>query len=236
MPAARRPHRLPESEMIPPAPAEFRIRNQRYPRWFKFAEAVVVGGMLFTFLLIELIGLFFFGMKYTFWILLAAFLAILPIAIHGWLLIWDLNRSREGQSVTARALFNAMFRGIGRKDIGRAIEFSVLKAVRVLLPAVHTVDQVRIGDVVTVRGLAKFPAAEVTRMRFAPDPIQEYEDPELALELCEVTIEKASGHQFRLVIDDADAEQLRQWAESKGIAVCDCDGYRPRPVEPASAN
>jgi hypothetical protein len=216
--------------MTPPDPGEFRIRNQRYPRWFVAAEAVFVGGMLMTFLLIELIGFWFFDFKLTIYILLASLIAILPIATHGWLLLWDLSRPRRGQGVTARALFNAVFRGIGRKDLGRAIGFSVLKAVRLMLPSVHTVDQATIGEGITVRSLARFPATEVSRIRFAPDPIQEYEDPELALQLCEVTIEKESGHQFRLVIDEADAGRLRQWAESKGIPVCDCDGYRPRPA------
>src|SRR5687767_13092735 len=216
MPAARGPKRLPESEMTPPPTADFRIRNQRYPRWFAIAEAVFVGGMLVTFLLIEIVGLRFFGVKPTLYVALAAFVAILPIVLHGSLLLWDLSRPRQGQGVTARALWNGIFLGIGRKDLLRAIEFSALRVVRLLLPSVHTVDQVKFGAGVTVRSLAKFPATEVCRIRFAPDPIQEYEDPELALELSEVTIEKESGHQFQLVVNDADAERLRQWAESRG--------------------
>jgi hypothetical protein len=212
---------------MPPEPEEFRIHNQRYPRWFKFAEAVFIGGLLVTFLVIEFVGLWYLGVKSTVYIAVFALVAILPIVIHGWLLIWDLSRPRRGAGITARALFNGVVLGIRRKDLGRAIEFSVLKVVRLLLPSVHTVDQVKIGEGVTVRSLARFPATEVCRVRFAPDPVQEYEDPELALALCEVTIEKVSGHQFRLIVDEADAERLRQWAEAKGIAVCDCDGYQP---------
>jgi hypothetical protein len=42
------------------------------------------------------------------------------------------------------------------------------------------------------------------------------------------------GREFRLILDQADALRLREWAGTKGIPVCDEDGYVPRPAEPAT--
>jgi hypothetical protein len=41
-----------------------------------------------------------------------------------------------------------------------------------------------------------------------------------------------TGKEFRLILDEADAGRLREWAAAKGIAVSNTDGYSPRPAGP----
>jgi hypothetical protein len=74
----------------------------------------------------------------------------------------------------------------------------------------------------------------VRRVRFAPDPDEDFNEFEPTRQLCQATVEIHSGRQFQLIVDEADAQRLRQWAVEKGIAVCDSDGYSPRAVETAS--
>jgi hypothetical protein len=74
----------------------------------------------------------------------------------------------------------------------------------------------------------------VSRIRFAPDPAEDYAEPRRAVHFCGATIDLNSGKGFRLIVDEADAARLRTWAVTKGIAVCDCDGYSPRTTEPTT--
>ena len=108
---------------MPSDPGQLRIRNQRYPRRVVVAENVLVGGLLVSFVVIEILGLWLLGTRTTVCVLLACHLAISPVVIRGWLLIWDLNRAgppRRG--VTARrALYEGVFLGIGRKELPAAI-------------------------------------------------------------------------------------------------------------------
>src|SRR5262245_61727805 len=133
------PRRRPE--IMASEPHAVQIRNQRYPRWVLIAENVVVGGMLVAFLVIEIVGLWLFGVRTAMYILLAAFLAILPIAMYGWFQIWDLSRPGPGRGVTARALLDGVCRGIRRKELVASVEWSALTALRAVLPPLHTVYQ-----------------------------------------------------------------------------------------------
>ena len=219
---------------MPSEPRLLRIRNQRYPRWVVVAENVFVGGLLVGFLAIELVGLWLFGMPTTMYVLFAYFLTILPVAVRGWLLIWDLSRPGPGRGVTARALYEGVVLGVRRRELAAAVEWSALTAVRALLPAVHTVPKLKLGNEVEVYSAVRFRSAAVSRVLFAPEPDDEYREPELPLRLSEATLEVPSGRRFRLIVDEADADRLRQWAESKGIAVCDSDGSSPRTDKPVS--
>jgi len=207
------------------------IRNQRYPRWVLIAENVVVGGMLVAFLVIEIVGLWLFGVRTAMLILLAAFLAILPIAIYGWFQIWDLSRPGPGRGVTARALFDGVFRGIRRKELAAAVEWSALTALRSVFPSVHTVFQLKLGEEIEVRSF-RYPRGVVKRVRFAPDPGEDFKECEPARPLRQATVEIHSGRQFQLIVDETDAKRLQQWAETKGIIVCDSIENGPRTTEP----
>jgi hypothetical protein len=216
-------------------PGELRIRNQRYPRWITIAENVFVGGMLVSFLAIEIAGLWLFGQR-ALYFLLAAFLLVLPIAIYGWLLLWDLNRPGPRRDMTMRALFVGAVLGIRQKgfgDLGAAVESIALNLLRPLLPTVHTVSQLKLGEKVEVLSAVRFPAQWVSRVRFALDPGEDFKESEPPIPLCEATVEIESGRQFLLIVTQADAERLRQWASAKGITVVDSDEYRSRTIEPA---
>jgi hypothetical protein len=215
-------------------PGSLCIRNQRYPRWVMVAENIFVVGIFVGILAIEFLGLWLFGLRTTMYVLFACLLAILPVALRGWLLIWDLSRPGPGRGVTARALYERVFLGVRRGELPAAIEWTALTVVRALLPAVHTVSQLKLGDEVEVYSAVRFPSGSVSRVRFAPEPDDEYMEPEPPLQLCEATVEVHSGRRFRLTVDRANADRLRQWAESKGIVVCDSDGYTPRTAGPVS--
>jgi hypothetical protein len=215
-------------------PGPLRIRNQRYPRWVVVAENGFVAGTLVAFLLVESLGLWLLGLRTTMYALLACLIAILPVVLRGWLVIWDLSRPGPGQGVTARALYEGVVLGVRRRALPAAIEWTALTAVRALLPSVHTVSQLKLGDEVEVYSAVRFPSGSVSRVQFAPEPDDEYKEPELPLRLYEATVEVHSGRRFRLIVDQADAERFRQWADTKGIAVCDSGEYGPRTTGPVS--
>ena len=75
------------------------------------------------------------------------------------------------------------------------------------------------------------PVAAVVRVRFAPDPAEDYAEPGREVHFCAAGVELNSGAELRLILDEADAARLRTWAVTKGIAVCDCDGYSPRTAD-----
>jgi hypothetical protein len=138
--------------------------------------------------------------------------------------------------VTARALIERVVLGIRRKgigDLGAAVESIALAMLRPLLPSVHTIAQLKLGENVEVFSAVRFPAQWVSRVRFAPGPGEDFKESEPPIPLCEATVEIESGRQFRLIVAQADAERLRQWAGGKGIIVVDSDEFRSRTVEPA---
>jgi hypothetical protein len=214
-------------------PEPLHIRNHRYPRWIEVAGHVLVGGLLVTLLAIEVIGLWFYGTRGTY-ALLAAFLVILPIAVHGWLLIWDLSRPGPGRGVTGRDLIDVATCGIRRKGLCAAIEWRALSLVRPLLPSVHTVPWLKLGEEIEVPPRFRFPPGAVRCVRFGPDPGEDFKESEPPAPLYEATVEIHSGRRFRLIIDEADARRLREWAIAKGIAVCDGAEYYPHPAESAN--
>jgi hypothetical protein len=71
----------------------------------------------------------------------------------------------------------------------------------------------------------------VACVKFAPDPKEDYIGAEAPIQLCQATVEMNSGRNFRLIVTEADAERMRQWAFAKGISVSNCDGYCPRPIQ-----
>jgi hypothetical protein len=219
--------------MTPPVPREIRIRNRRYPRWFEVAGHVLVGGLLVTFLLIETLGVWMYGFQ-ALYVLLGVFLVVLPIAVHGWLLIWDLSRPGPGRGVTARELFDAVARGTRSKGLAAAVEWTALSLTRPLLPSVHTVPWLKLGEEIEVPPRFRYPPGAVTRVRFGPDPGEDFKESEPQTPLYEATVEIHSGRQFRLIVDKTDAQQLKEWAAAKAIAVCDAAEYYPQAAQSAN--
>jgi len=227
------PRESPKTGSQTPTDAEpFRIVNQRYPRWFVIAENVFVAGMLAAFVVIEILGLWLFDSRTTLIALFVAFLAISPITIRGWLLIWDLRRPGPGRGVTKRAILDRMFRGIRRPELAAEIEWTVLTAIRSLFSSVHSVRQLKFGEEVGYLHF-KFPPAAVRQIRFAPDPDEDFNEFEPARRLQQATVEIHSGHHFQLIVDEVDAKRMRQWAIAKGITVCDAADLHPQAAEPA---
>ena len=145
---------------------------------------------------------------------------------------WDLSRPGPGQSMTARALIDGVFLGIRRKELLAAVEWTALTALRSVFPSVHTVFQLKLGEEIEVKSF-RFPPGVVKRVRLAPDPGEDFKELEPARRLRQATVEVHSGRQFQLMVDDADAQRLRHWAETKGITVCDSIENSPRTTEPA---
>jgi hypothetical protein len=229
MGAARQP---PES-MTPSTPRKIQIRNQRYPRWFEVAGHVVVGGLFATLLLIGTVGVWLYGMR-AYYVLLAVFVAVLPIALHGWLLIWDLSRPGPGRRVTARELFDAVARGVRGTGLAAAVEWTALALVRPLLPSVHTVSWLKLGDEIEVPPRFRFSPGAVKRVRFERDPGEDFKESEPQTPLYEAAVEIHSGRRFRLIVDEADVQRLKEWAVGNSIAVSDGAEYSPHSAHPVN--
>ena len=209
-------------------PRGVRIRNQRYGSWLEIVMFMLIGIAVFG-----VVGAFFD--KHMLYFTVAGVFGLVPAIVYWLFVCWDLRRTAPAQPVTARTLFEWWVLGIRRKELGPADGTAALSALRPLVPSVCTVDQLKLGDDLEVAGgILRFPLTAVKRIRFAPDPLEDYGGAESPLEMCQASVEMDSGKEFRLIVTEVDAEKMRQWAATKGIAVCDCDGYRPRPVEPAA--
>jgi hypothetical protein len=134
--------------------------------------------------------------------------------------------------LTAGALIDGVFLGIRRKELVAAVEWTALTALRSVCPSLYTVFQLKLGEALEVRSF-RFPTGVVKRVRLAPDPGEDFKECEPVRQLRQATVEIHSGRQFQLIIDDAHAQRLRHWAESKGITVCDSIENGPRTTEPA---
>jgi hypothetical protein len=95
------------------------------------------------------------------------------------------------------------------------------------------VRRLRLGDDLRGGG-RRFGPAGVRAIRLTADPDEDYVESRLPIRLCQVTVETRRGCPLRLVVSVGDAARLRRWAEGKGIAVIDPEGYSARggPKEP----
>jgi hypothetical protein len=91
-----------------------------------------------------------------------------------------------------------------------------------------------LGDEIWFAPRFPIPAAAVVRIRFAPDPAEDYAEPGPEVHFCAAAVGLNSGAELRLILDEGDARRLREWATTKGIPVCECDGYSPRTTEPTT--
>jgi hypothetical protein len=74
-------------------------------------------------------------------------------------------------------------------------------------------------------GLRRYPAKDIREVSFGPDPAEDYVEQHLPIRLCEAAIQPKVGRPIRLIVSAGDAARLRGWADGKGIAVRDPEGY-----------
>jgi hypothetical protein len=105
-----------------------------------------------------------------------------------------------------------------------------------LLPRRVSVHHLTLADGIDIEidPTIRFALAAVRRVRFAPDPAEDYVDSEGPMHCCQAAVELNTGKELCLIVEEGDAGRLREWAADRGIAVCDSDGYRPRTAEPVS--
>jgi hypothetical protein len=218
--------------MGPGKPKPLKIRNRRCSRW-----GDLIALMLLVIVFFGLAGLFIVPRRYDrimLLIMLGGILGMVPLMLYGFFQIWDLRRPVTSRSVTARTLFDWLVLGIRRKELGPADGWTGLVAFRGLLDKEYSVHHLKLGDEVEVDNpIVSFPVRSVVRVKFAPDPKEDYIGAEAPIPMCHAAVEIDSGKKFCLIVTESDAQKLRQWAVEKGIAVLDCDGYCPRPIPAA---
>jgi hypothetical protein len=213
-----------------------RIRNQRYRHWV----AVVGLALMACPMLLLALPLVYrpLNTQTTARLVIAGFLVAALYCGYLWLVVWDLQRGpRPSRWTTFRVVWRRVVFRIRDQDLGPAPGQTVaLAAFDWLLPTRHWVDRLKLADGIEVVGTeVRFAPAAVRRVWFAPDPAEDYVEPDRPVRFCLAAVELDTGRQLRLIVDETDAELLRRWAVAKGIAVADSDGYQPRPPEPANA-
>jgi hypothetical protein len=211
-------------------PNRLRIRNRRRSHVFD-----ILGIMLGVLFFLAEVGLFIVPRQYDrvcLVIMLGSAIASLPIVAYGFLQIWDLKRPVPTQRVTVRTLFDWWVLGIRRKELGPADGSTGVVLFRPLLGKRYWIHHLVLGDEIEVDNpVIHYPPQAVKEIRFSPDPKEDYIGAEGPIPLCQAAVVMDSGKEFRLIVNEADAERMRQWAADKGIVVCDCDGYVPRPLQ-----
>jgi hypothetical protein len=169
------------------------------------------------------------------WALLACIFLGIVYCSRAWMLVLNLTeRPLPGRRETACALWNWMFRGVRPENPYRVRATVALMLFGWLAPRRIPVASLRLGDTVEFDPRVPVRAAVVSRVRFAPDPAEDYAELDRPVRYCAAAVEFNTGREFRLILDEADAARLRNWAAARGIPVCDADGYRPYPAEPTS--
>lgn len=214
-------------------PNKLKIRNRRRPRW-----GDLLGGMLIALAILAEAGLFFVPRQYhraCMVVMFGAMFAMVPFVLYGLFQIWDLKRPIPSKPVTVRVLFEWLVLGIRRPELGPADGWTFLTLFRPMLSKRYLVGYLVLGEEVEVDNpIIHYPANTVKQIRFAPDPEEDYIGAEAPIRLCEAIVEMDSGREFRLIVTDDDAQQMRQWAVAKAIGVCDCGGYVPRSLQSKS--
>jgi hypothetical protein len=200
---------MPDSK--PPDPGELHIRNQRYRPYWEILQAMLISAMG-----LATIGIFFAGPfdRLAIGFILAAYLGL--GAVIG---------------------FAFVLRSVARRQFGNRPRGKARSGFDWLLRRLGPVRTLTLGDEIVIETGAldfRFRAGAGSRIRFAPDPAEDYAEAEKAILMCQAVVELDPVKQFRLIVSETDAQRLRHWAVAKGIAVCDSDGYSPRAVETAS--
>jgi hypothetical protein len=215
-------------------PTQVRIRHRRYRPW-----AEIAGVMLIVLFMATVCSPFLFawqnGRLAMRW-LFALLVGMAVYCLRLWLLVVDLqDQPLPSRREVARLVFDRLFRGVRRDDLGWLAGVTVARTFfGWLVPRRISVAFLLLGDNVAFDSRFPVPLRSVRRVRFSPDPAEDYVEWDRPAQYCAAAVELATGREFRLILDQADAQRLRDWAGTKGIPVCDADGYISRPAEPAS--
>jgi hypothetical protein len=224
----------PEFEMTPPDSGNVRIRNRRYRPWVEIA-----GVMLMVLFMGVVFSPFLFDWQNGRLAMLLLFAILGGMAVYClrmWLLVVDLQyQPLPSRREVAGVLFERVYRGARRPDLGWVAGVTVARTFfGWLVPRRISVAFLLLGENVAFDSRFPVPLRSVRRVRFSPDPAEDYAEWDRPAQYCAAAVELAAGREFRLILDQADAQRLREWAGIKGIPVCDGDGYVPRPAEPAT--
>jgi hypothetical protein len=224
------PHEPPEVVMTPSDAGGVRIRNQRYWYW-----SAIVGVMLIVLSFAVLVLPFALDRRFdrlTRWAFFAVMLAIAGYSLRIWLMVLDLTeRPLPGRRETIRTVWAWVRHGVRPENPYRVRATVALYLFGWVVRTRISVDMLMLGDTVAFDPRFPVPSEVVRRVRFAPDPAEDYAESDRPPRLCAAAVELSSGREFNLILDEADAQRLREWAAAKGIPVCDAEGYRPPAVE-----
>jgi hypothetical protein len=211
-----------------PDPGELQIRNQRYRPW-RLSD--IVAATFLAMIFFGTIGGLIFPRGYG--RLLAGLFLVGYVGLGTYMLyLWFVLRVLRG--LTARALFRWVFLGIRQKELNTAGNVTARSFFGWLIPSRFSVYHLKLGEEIEIEPLLRISAQAVKRVRFVPDPAEDYRESNRASPLCQAFVELHSDKKFHLIVTETDAQRLRNWAVAKGVAVCNSDGYRPRIVESAT--
>jgi hypothetical protein len=87
--------------------------------------------------------------------------------------------------------------------------------------------RLKLGDDMWAVPSGRVQAKDIRAFHFARDPDEDYVEKSLPIPSCELTIE-FHKRRLRLIVSFGDAARAREWAEQKGVAVIDPEGYSRR--------
>jgi hypothetical protein len=91
------------------------------------------------------------------------------------------------------------------------------------------VKRLKLGDELRAYPMRRMEPKDIRAIHFGPDPDEDYAEGKLPFPVCQVTVE-GRRRKLRLVTSAGEAARLREWAERKGIAVIDPEGFATRGV------
>lgn len=214
-------------------PTQVRIRHQRYRPW-----AEIAGVVLIVLFMATACSQFLFAWqngRLAIRCLFALFAGMTVYCLRTWLIIVHLQyQPLPSRREVARLVFDRLFRGVRRDDLGWLAGVTVARTFfGWLVPRRISVGFLLLGDSVAFDSRFPVPLLSVRGVRFSPDPAEDYAEWDQPAQYCAAAVDLATGREFCLILDQVDAQRLREWAGTKGLPVCDVDGYVPRPVEPA---
>jgi hypothetical protein len=223
----------PGAEMRISKPKEVRISNQRY----RSLSAIAGAALLLSFPVAAFMPLLDRRFdRFTKYALPAVGLLMLLYCLYAYLFIIDLRRGqRPSRWVIALAVWRWVVLGIRDHELGPSPGETIAVALfGWLLPRKHWAQFLKLGQGLKIDCDVLIPIGDVRQVQFAPDPDEDYVEPDPADRYCAAAVVLETGREFRLVVNHADAEQLRHWARTNDIEISDCAGYRPRAFEPRS--
>jgi hypothetical protein len=143
----------------------------------------------------------------------------------GWLLIvvwgslWIAAFSVAGWWTDPGQLRNVVF------VITAVVMLASFVCLLVVLDRGQPVRRLKLGDELHVFPVRRLEPADIRAIRLASDPDEDYVESKLPVPFCQVTVDPRRGRPIQLVVSAGDAARLREWAERKGIAVIDPEGY-----------